>query len=146
MDPKIRVLYAEDNRQDADLTKSFFDAHVPDIALEIVHTADECLSQLQARHFDALLLDHHLPDMDGGELLKELANRKLAVPVIMVTGTGDEQLVVRLLRLGAMDYVPKRGTYLETLPHVVRTTVSHHRRLEQKGLRIGPRRRRALYV
>src|SRR6185503_714532 len=146
MDAKLRVLYAEDNRQDVDLTTSFFAQHVPDIALEIVHTAAECLARLQVQRFDALLLDHRLPDMDGGDLLKELANRKLPVPVVMVTGAGDEELVVKLLRLGALDYVPKRGTYLETLPDVLRTTISQHRRLQQTGLRVGPRHRRALYV
>ena len=107
MDSRIRVLYAEDNRNDVDLTTSFFAQHVPDISLEIVRTARECLGRLQVCHVDALLLDHRLPDMDGAEVLKELANRKLAVPVVMVTGTGDEELVVRLLRLGAIDYVPK---------------------------------------
>jgi len=142
----LRVLYAEDNRQDVDLTTSFFAQNVPDISLEIVRTARECLARLQAHHFDALLLDHRLPDMDGAELLNELANRKLPLPVVMVTGAGDEELVVKLLRLGALDYVPKRGTYLETLPDVLRTTISQHRRLQQTGLRVGPRHRRALYV
>jgi signal transduction histidine kinase len=64
----------------------------------------------------------------------------------MVTGAGDEELVVTLLRLGALDYVPKRGTYLETLPDVLRTTISQQRRLQQTGLRVGPRHHRALYV
>jgi signal transduction histidine kinase len=146
MGPTLHVLYAEDNRQDVDLTTSFFTQNVRDISLEIVRTGHECLAHLQRQHFDALLLDHRLPDMDGPELLKELANRQLTVPVVMVTGAGDEELVVKLLRLGAMDYVAKRGTYLETLPDVLRTTVSQHRRLQPRGLRVGPRQRRALYV
>ena len=146
MGSTIRVLYAEDNRQDVDLTTSFFTQNVRDISLEIVRTGRECLAHLQRQHFDALLLDHRLPDMDGEELLKELAASKLGVPVVMVTGAGDEELVVKLLRLGAVDYVPKRGTYLETLPDVLRTTISQHRTLQQRGVRVGPRHRRALYV
>ncbi len=146
MNSRIRVLYAEDNSHDAELTRSFFTGSVPDISLDIVRTGSECLDRLQAQSFDALLLDHRLPDMDGAELLKEIARRALTLPIVMVTGAGDEELAVRLLRLGASDYVPKAGTYVQSLPDVLRTTVAEHRRRDQQGLPIRPRRRRVLYV
>src|SRR6187401_258454 len=123
MNKMIRVLYAEDNWQDADLTKSFFAQSAPDISLEIASTAMESMKRLQMEHFDAVLMDHRLPDIDGGEVLKELARRALNVPVVIVTGAGDEDLVVRLLRLSAVDYVPKRGSYLDELPNILRATV-----------------------
>ena len=61
----LRVLYAEDNSFDADLTRAHFDAHAPEFELDVVRTGEECLARLQSRQYDVLLLDNHLPDMDG---------------------------------------------------------------------------------
>ena len=41
----------------------------------------------------------------------------------MVTGVGDEALVVQVLRLGASDYIPKQGNYLASLPAVLKRAV-----------------------
>lgn len=146
MKSMLRVLYAEDDRHDAELTRAFFVQHAPDIALDVVDTATECLARVQAEAFDALLLDHRLPDMDGVELLTEIAKCGLILPVVVVTGAGDEALAVRLLRVGAADYVPKSGTYVESLPDVLRTTIAEHRRRGQQEIRGISHHRRVLYV
>jgi DNA-binding response OmpR family regulator len=56
---------------------------------------------------DVILLDMHMPELDGVETLKQLAVRVPAVPVIMVTVNDDVETTSRLLQLGAADYVPK---------------------------------------
>lgn len=56
---------------------------------------------------DVVLLDMHMPEMDGLETLKELAVRAPGLPVIMVTVNEDVQTTSQLLQLGAVDYVPK---------------------------------------
>src|SRR5512146_2841786 len=98
----IHVLYAEDSPNDADLTKSEFELEAPDLDIEVVGTGQQCLARLQEDgHYDVLLLDNKLPDRDAVDLLKDLSDRQIQLPVVVVTGVGDEALVVQLLRLGA---------------------------------------------
>jgi len=56
---------------------------------------------------DVVLLDMHMPELDGVETLKRLAARWPGLPVIMVTVNDDVETTSRLLQLGAADYVPK---------------------------------------
>jgi DNA-binding response OmpR family regulator len=56
---------------------------------------------------DVVLLDMHMPEMDGLETLQRLASRAPSLPVIMVTVNDDVETTSRLLQLGAADYVPK---------------------------------------
>jgi DNA-binding response OmpR family regulator len=144
MNPTIRLLYAEDNPHDADLTRTHFAEHAPDFAIEIVGTGQGCLERLREAGFDLLLLDHHLPDMDGLDVLKTLFRTGLQAPVVLVTGVGDEELVVKALRLGAANYVPKQGNYLETLPDLLRDVVEEHRRGQSQGVPTSASPRRIL--
>jgi signal transduction histidine kinase len=142
----LRVLYADDNVADVDLTRAHLAWHAPDIALEVVDTGRGCLARLEEGAHDVLLLDNHLPDMEGVAILKEVTERGMSLPVVMVTGVGDESLVVQVLRLGASDYVPKHGAYWETLPSVLRHAVAAYRRQQGDPHGAGPRRCRILYV
>jgi PAS domain S-box-containing protein len=141
----IRVLYAEDDATDAELTKLGFAANAPDLELEVVETGRRCLARLAEAEYDVLLLDDHLADMDGVDVLKGLAAKKTSLPVVMVTATGDEALVVQVIGLGACDYVPKQGAYLERLPGILRSAVSEYRNAQDKPA-AGRQQRRILFV
>ena len=80
--------------------------------------AADALAKTQARglRFDAVILDISLPDGDGCDLCGKLRRSGLRVPIIMLTGTADEQEVVRGLDSGANDYMIKPFRLAE-LPH-----------------------------
>ena len=69
----------------------------------------EALAKLRAEPFDLVLLDAHLPDMDGPRFLEALRNdAKLAhVPVIVVSAADDIDVLGQCLESGADDYLPK---------------------------------------
>ena len=56
---------------------------------------------------DVILADLRLPDMSGVELLSQLRDQQLTVPVVLVTGFGTIQSAVDAIKLGAVDYVEK---------------------------------------
>ena len=145
MTQPLRVLYAEDNAADADLTRAHLGAEAPSITLDVVNTGKACLERLRGGGYDVLLLDNHLPDMEGVDVLKAVAANGLALPVVMVTGVGDEALVVQVIRLGAQNYLPKHGDYLERLPEVLAQAVREYRSRAKDGER-ARRARRILYV
>ncbi len=121
----IRVLYVEHHTADADLTRRHIARRAPHITLDVVATADEALARLphsssEPCRWDVLLLDYRLPGLNALETLKIIRNeRRLSIPVITVTGKGDEELAVKSLRLGATDYLVKREGYLIQLPHAL---------------------------
>ncbi len=92
-------------------------------------TAADALIVLGNSSFDLILLDNRLPDMTGAELLQAMDAERLTVPVLMVTGYGDEELAARVLRAGALDYLVKDigQNFLRELPKRVTEAHTRHR-------------------
>lgn len=92
-------------------------------------TAADALIVLGQTSFDLALLDQRLPDMGGLDLLRTLTREGIAVPVLMVTGYGDEHLAASVLRAGALDYMVKDPalTFLADLPKRVLESVTRYR-------------------
>ncbi len=80
-------------------------------------TGGEALVLVESRTFDCALVDYRLPDLDGLEVLEELAAR--SVPVVMLTGQGDEETAVRAMQAGAKDYIAKDRITRESLGQAV---------------------------
>ncbi|MDD1612048.1 MAG: EAL domain-containing protein [Methylococcaceae bacterium] len=86
-------------------------------------TGDQGLELARAQQPDCILLDHHLPDLNGLEFLAELTKEtgELPMPVIMLTVSNHAMIAVEALKLGARDYVVKDSDResLQWLPAVV---------------------------
>jgi two-component system cell cycle sensor histidine kinase/response regulator CckA len=95
-------------------------------------TAADALIVLGQSSFDLVVLDWELPDMTGLDLMQKLAREGIAVPVLLITGKGDEDLATRAMHAGALDYVVKDTalTFLGELPKRVAESVRRYR-LEQ---------------
>ena len=58
-------------------------------------------------NFDLILLDYRLPDIDGLHLIAEIRALNLDLPLIVLTGQGDEEIAVEMMKAGAADYLAK---------------------------------------
>jgi CheY-like chemotaxis protein len=76
----------------------------------VSYAADGQKALLQATETlqDLVVTDLHMPEMDGLQLVEELKSRFPDLPVILMTGFGNEQIAVEALRKGAASYVPKK--------------------------------------
>jgi DNA-binding NarL/FixJ family response regulator len=59
------------------------------------------------RDLDLILLDYHLPDMTGLEMLQQLGRRAPEVPVLMISGMANAQLMRQVLAAGAAGFISK---------------------------------------
>jgi len=89
-----------------------------EIVLEI--NGQEALRQARAQQFDLILLDMHLPDISGLEVLRQLKLDETTqeIPVIFLTGSNQLEDKVQALSLGAIDYLSKPFT-LDEIQHCV---------------------------
>ncbi len=91
--------------------------------VEVVGCGQEALDWLQTVEPDLLLLDYSLPDFNGNVLIKRLAEQGRTIPFIIITGHGDENIAVDMMKLGAIDYLIKDAVFMELLPAVVEQTL-----------------------
>src|SRR5580704_12782692 len=100
----LRVLCIDDDRRLYELLASY----LGDNGVHLEHAPDgrQGLATLERGVFDAVLLDVMMPGMDGLEVCRRV-REKSRIPIIMLTGRGDETDRVVGLELGADDYVPK---------------------------------------
>ena len=97
--PEDRVTYRRYLQRDPLQTYDILEADSAAIGLDI------CQNSLP----DVILIDYLLPDMDGIALLKVLAqpDRNLNIPIVMLTGQGNEAVATQAMKSGAQDYLVK---------------------------------------
>ena len=107
-----RLLVVDDDLKLCRLVRGYLEPLGYQVA--VAHDGEEGLSLALAGGFDAVLLDVMMPKMDGLEVLRAL-RQKSNVPVLMLTGLGDEADRIVGLELGADDYLPKTFSTRELL-------------------------------
>ncbi|MDX2028874.1 MAG: response regulator [Alphaproteobacteria bacterium] len=74
---------------------------------------------------DCVLLDYSLPGYNGLEILKRLRASYAFVPVIMLTGQGNETIAVQAMKEGAQDYLVKAVMTPELLHRTITSAIEH---------------------
>lgn len=120
----IRLLYVESTSSDIEFLRLHLVKHAPFIRLETLETPEQALARLPLKgpvtDVDVILLDFQLPGMNALDLLKEInLVRKLNIPILISTGQGTEEIAIKAVKLGALDYLVKSPGYIQRLPLAV---------------------------
>jgi PAS domain S-box-containing protein len=134
----LRLLLVDDDQIDRLACKRALAQH-PDCNFAIfeAETGEQGLKLARTQQFDCILLDYHLPDLNGVEFLTELTEEigELPMPVVMLTGSDNAVVAVDALKLGARDYVVKSSEpeTLQWLPAVVFRALREHQVIQDKA-------------
>lgn len=106
---KYCILLVEDNPGDELLIRDFIDEFILDAQIVTCSTFAELKENLDSSpcFFNVILLDLTLHDKSGLELIASVADLKLELPVIVLTGFGDESFAIKSLAMGMSDYLLK---------------------------------------
>src|SRR5437867_6521915 len=88
------------------------------VTVETADSAAAALERIAVQDYDAIVTDIKMPGMDGLALLAEIRTRRPDTPTLIITGHGENELVVRALRGGACDFIQKpidRGYFVAAL-------------------------------
>lgn len=77
--------------------------------VETADSGESGIKRVRELHPDVILLDYMLPDLEGGEVLKDLKadSETAGIPVVMLTAKSDPVMMKALLSLGAADFIKK---------------------------------------
>jgi signal transduction histidine kinase len=119
----IRLLIVDDSPEDRELYRRLL-VQDREHAWEFLEaeTGEEGLRLAHAGNPDCLLLDYRLPDVDGLEFLSRLQAERL-IPVIVLTGQGNEAVAVEAMKSGAQDYLLKGSVTRDRLQQAVRNAI-----------------------
>lgn len=134
---KIHILIVEDDLVDRMACRRALTQDTDfEFDLAEAETGQEGLQFAHMKKPDCVLLDYHLPDMNGLEFLEKLKNDlgEISVPVMMLTGADNASLAVEAMKCGAKDYLVKDANrqYLELLPTIIQRVLRERRSMMEK--------------
>ncbi len=104
----MKILLVEDDSDDAELLHQTVLRHNAR-GLDITRASriEEAVRELRGQRFDVVLLDLHLPDASGAECVDRVQQADALVPIVVLSGQGDEDYAVEILNRGVQDYLVK---------------------------------------
>lgn len=106
--PELRILLIEDDEDDVLITRELLEEGSPVATrLDWVATAVEGLARLRQRDHDVALVDYRLGPDSGIDLIRQARAEGCTIPIILLTGQGDQELDSRAVEIGAADYLVK---------------------------------------
>src|SRR5687767_6436297 len=125
-DRGLKILVVDDDDVDRMAVRRALKATGLDAAVTEAEDAASALALLSKQHFDITLLDYRMPGSDGLDVVRRAREKGLHTPFIMLTGFGDEQTAVELMKAGAADYIPKGQLTPERLALSLRGVMRVH--------------------
>ena len=113
----FKILIVEDNPGHADLIVRAFKNH-QNLEIVLVENVNDAKNAIEHNDVDLIISDWVLPDGKGLEVFSLENEQNPTLPFILLTSQGNEELAVKALKNGAMDYVVKSKQSFENLPAI----------------------------
>lgn len=112
-----------------------------DCKTEKFTTAEDCLIQLHHEQPDLILADYYLDaafahKMNGDRMLSQIKKHHPTIPVIMYSSKNSLDVVIRLMKLGAVDFIPKETNFIHSISKAANKQVNKLVRNYEEGIAI----------
>src|SRR5258707_7347078 len=101
----IRILYIDDNPHDRELVLDALEKESNGFEVTQAATRADFERRLGGEPFDLVLSDFNILGFEGLQVIDAVQARQPGLPVVIVTGTGSEEVAVEAMKRGAADYV-----------------------------------------
>jgi PAS domain S-box-containing protein len=128
MSKSVRILYVDDYPLDRELVRDALEKEYGGFELVEAASRADFETALAQGGFDLVLSDFNILGFEGLQVLEAVRATDSPLPVIIVTGTGSEEVAAEAIKRGAADYVIKTPQHIQRLPHTI------HAALEKKRL------------
>lgn len=124
----IRVLVIDDDQEDAMILQRYLgNFHECTVETAYADSPEPALEKLGNECFDLILLDNRLSSgITASEVLTDFKEQNIDVPVVVITGQGDEQTAVELMKSGVYDYIIKNTVNSQTLEKTILNSLERH--------------------
>jgi PAS domain S-box-containing protein len=117
----LRLLLIDDSQEDRLLIAYELRREFPDLQVEEVVEAEGFSRALAAGNFDLVITDYQIRWTDGLTVLREIKSRYPNCPVLMFTGSGNQEIAVEAMKAGLDDYIIKSPKHYIRLPVAIRS-------------------------
>src|ERR671932_1898550 len=117
----LRLLLIDDSQEDRLLIAYELRREFPDLQVEEVVEPEGFSRALTAGNFDLVITDYQIRWTDGLTVLREIKSRYPNCPVLMFTGSGDQEIAVEAMKAGLDDYIIKSPKHYIRLPLAIRS-------------------------
>ena len=118
-----RVLIADDSMDDRELIRRSLESDERPCVFEEAANLSETLDACERQTFDCAILDYRFGNADGLAVLMVLRERFPDMPVVMVTGQGDEVIAAKSVMTGAADYIPKTRITRAAMKRIIENAI-----------------------
>jgi signal transduction histidine kinase len=127
MEETLKILVVDDDEVDRMAVRRALTKAGVEMDMSEVSDGNDAFSALSSTTYDCVFLDYRLPDQDGLTLIQQIRSSEIQVPLVVLTGQGDEQIAVQLIKAGATDYLSKSRISSDILAHVLRNAIRVYR-------------------
>ena len=130
--PKVKILVVDDEKINLKLVETILGKNNYDMTFAI--SGEECLEKVGKGDFSLVLMDIHMPGLDGFTTCEKLHQHRPQLPVIIMTASSGEESIKEAFESGAVDYVRKPFNRVTLIARVKSAIQNYDNRMELSKL------------
>ncbi len=105
--PTRQILLVDDDAALLDVLPRTIELRIVQVTVTACDSAEAALAHIQSGHYDLLITDLNMPRMNGLALVRQIKAIMPAIPVLVITGHGDEEAEQQAMQAGVEGFIPK---------------------------------------